>query len=106
MAWDEESGLGAIVICDSEDAIEAIRGREFDDEVHSDSFKWKSGAVGSDGVMGDVGTGCKNLGGLTGGTATDKGGDIVLHVGPPVVSRKEKAGFKNTGVTGGGGVMV
>ena len=94
------------MICDSEDTIEAIGGQEFDDEVHSNGFKWKSGAVSSDGVMGDVGMGCKNLGGLTGGAAADKGGDIVLHVGPPVVFHKEKAGFKNTRVTGGGGVMV
>ena len=56
--------------------------------------------------MGNAGVGCKNLGGLIGGTVVDKGGDIVLHVGPPVVFRKKKAGFKNTGVTGGGGVMV
>ena len=81
------------MVHDGEDAIEAVREQEFDDEVHSDSLKGEGGMVGSDGAVGDVGARRVDLGGLAGGASTDKGGDKVFHVRPPVVLCKEKTSF-------------
>ena len=93
VAGNEDSGFRTVMIHDGEDAIEAVGKWEFDDEVHGDSFKGEGGVVGGDRVVRDVGARRINLGGLAGGATTDKGGDKVLHMGPPVVFREEKASF-------------
>ena len=60
------------MVCDGEDAVKAIRKREFDNEVHRDSVEGGGGVVGSDRVVRDVGMRHKSLGGLAGGATVDK----------------------------------
>ena len=93
MAGNEDGSFRTVMVRDGEDAVEAVRKREFDNEVHGDSFKGEGSVVGGDGAVRDAGERRINLGGLTGGATADKGGDKVLHVGPPVVFCKEKASF-------------
>ena len=94
------------MVHDGEDAVKAIEKWEFDNEVHGDSLKGEGSAVGDDRVVGDVGVSCNNLGGLAGGAPTDKRGDKVLHVGPPVVLCDEKASFQYTRVACCGGIVI
>ena len=39
IAWDENGGLGAVVVRHSEDGIVAFRGRQFGNKVQCDGFK-------------------------------------------------------------------
>ena len=94
------------MVSDSENAIKTLGRWEFDDKIHGDGLKEKGSAVGGNRIVGHVGVGHKGLSGLASGTTADKGGDKVLHMGPPVVLCKKKTGFKNAGVARGGGVMV
>ena len=106
MAGNEDSGFRAVVVCNGEDAIKSVREREFNNEVHGDSFKGEGSVVGGDGAMQDMGARGISFGGLTGGATPDEGGDKGLHVGPPVILGDEKAGFEDAGVTRGGGIVV
>ena len=94
------------MVRNGEDAVKAIGKWELDDEVHSYGVKGEGGAIGGDGEVRDAGASHNNLGGLAGGATADKGGDKVLHVGPPVVLCEEKTSFQDTGVTGGGGIVI
>ena len=94
------------MVCDDEDAVKTVRGWEFDNEVHGDGFKREGGMISGDRVVRYMGVSCEGLGGLAGGTALDKGGDEVLHVGPPVVFGEEKTSFQDARVTCCGRVMI
>ena len=106
VAGNEDGSFRAVMVRDSEDAVKAIRKREFNDEVHGDGFEGEGGVIGGDRAVRDVGVRGIDLGGLAGGATMDKGGDKVLHMGPPVVFHKEKAGFQNARVARGGGIMI
>jgi hypothetical protein len=106
VAGDEDGGLQAIMVRDSEDAIKAVGKWELDDEVHGDGFKGEGSAVSGDRVVRNVGARRVNLSGLAGGATADKGGDKVLHMGPPVVFHKEKTSFQDARVAHGGGVVI
>ena len=94
------------MVHNGEDAIKSIGEREFNDEIHSDRFKWKGGAVGGDGAVRDTGARGISFSGLTGGATPDEGGDKGFHVGPPVILGNEEAGFEDAGVTCGVGIVV
>ena len=94
------------MVSDREDAVKTGGGREFDDKVHGDSFEREGSVCNRDRAMGNVGPGSEWLTGLAGGAAMDEGGDEVLHVGPPVVSCKEVASFKDARVAGSWQVVV
>ena len=106
MARDENSSLRTVVIRDGEDAVEAIGERKLNNEIHSDGLEGEGGVVGCDGAVGDTGARGVDLGGLTGGAASDVGGDKGLHVGPPVILGDEETGFEDAWVAGGGGIVV
>ena len=106
MAGNKNSSFRAVMVRDSEDAVKAVGKQEFNNEVHGNCFEWEGGAVGGNGAMQDAGARGIDLGGLTGGTTTDEGGDKVLHVGPPVIIGEEKAGFEDARVAHGGGIVV
>ena len=106
MARDKNSRFRAVVVRDGEDAVKAVGEGELNDKVHSDGFEWEGGAVSGDGAVRDTGARGVSFGGLTGGASSDEGGDKVFHVGPPVVFGDKKAGFKDTRVTCGGGIVV
>ena len=106
VAGNENGSFRAVMVGNGEDAVKAVREREFNNEVHGDGFKREGGAVGCDGAVGNAGARGSGFGGLAGGATADEGGDKGLHMGPPIVLGNEKAGFKDAGVTGGGGVMV
>ena len=103
---DENSSLGAIVIRDGKDAVEAVGEWEFNDEVHGNGFEGEGGAVSCDGAVRDTGARGIDFCGLTNGATTDEGGDEGFHVGPPVVLGDEEAGFEDAGVARGGGIVV
>ena len=94
------------MVCDSEDAVKAVRKWEFNNEVHRDGFKREGCMVGSDGVVRDAGVSHSRFGGLAGGATANKRGDEVLHVGPPVVFGDKETSFHDTRVTHCGGIMV
>ena len=106
VAGNKNSSFQAVMVRDSEDAVKAVRKREFNDEVHGNGVKGESGAVSSDGAVWDVGARGIDLGGLAGGASTDKGGDEGLHVGPPVIFGEEKASFEDARVACSGGIVV
>ena len=106
MAGNKNSSFRAVVVRNSEDAVKAIGKWEFNNEVHGNGCKWEGGAVGGNGTVRDAGARGIDLGGLTGGTTMDEGGDEVLHVGPPVIFGKEKASFEDARVARSGGIMV
>ena len=106
MTGDKKGGFEAVVVCHCEDAVEAVRGRELDNEVHGDGFKGEGSVCNGDGIMGNVRSSSELFGGLAGGAAADEGRDEVLHMGPPVVFCKEVASFEDAGVTGCWRVMV
>ena len=106
VAGNENGSFRAVVVRDGEDAVEAIGKWKLNDEIHSNGFKRKGGAVGGNGAVWDMGTRGIGLSGLTGGAAADEGGDEVLHVGPPVVVGEEEASFKDTRVTRGRGIVI
>jgi hypothetical protein len=106
MTGDENGSLRAVVIRDSEDAVEAVGEWKLNDEVHGNSFKGEGGAVGRDGAVRDAGARSIDFGGLASGAATDEGGDEGLHVGPPVIFGNKEAGFEDAGVAHGRGIMV
>ena len=106
VAGDEDGSFRAVMVGDGEDAVEAVREWEFDNEIHGDSLKGEGGAVGRDGAMGNTGSRGNGLGGLTGGTTVDERGDKGFHMGPPVIFGDEEAGFEDAGVACGGGIMV
>ena len=94
------------MVSNGEDAVEAVRKRELNNEIHGDGFKGEGGAVGRDGAVGNTRARGNGFGGLAGGTTSDERGDKGFHVGPPIVLGKEKASFEDAGVTCGGGIMV
>jgi hypothetical protein len=106
MAGDKNGGFRAVVVCDGENAVEAVRKWELNDEIHSNGLKREGSVVGCDRAVRNAGARGIDFGGLTGGASADKGGDEVLHVGPPVILGDEEAGFEGAGVTCGGGIMV
>ena len=106
VAGNKNSSFRAVMVRDSEDAVKAIGKREFDNEVHGNGFEWEGGAVGGNEAVWDAGVRGIDLGGLTGGATTDKGGDEGLHVGPPVILGEEKAGFEDARVARSGGIVV
>ena len=106
VAGNENGGFRAIVVCNGEDAIKAVRKREFDDEIHGDGFKRKGGMVGRDGAVRDAGARGGDFGGLAGGATPNEGGDKGFHVGPPVILGKKEASFEDAGVACCGGIMV
>ena len=106
VAGNKKSSFRAVVVRDSEDAVKAVRKREFNDEVHGNGLEGEGGAVGGNGAVRDTGARGIDFGGLTGGAATNEGGDEGLHVGPPVVLGEEKASFEDARVARGGGIVV
>ena len=106
VAGDEDGSFRAVMVGNGEDAVEAVREWELNNEIHGDGFKGEGGAVGRDGAVGNMGARGTGCGGLTGGATSDERGDKGLHVGPPIVFGEEKASFEGAGVTCGGGVMV
>ena len=94
------------MVCNGEDAIEAVREQEFNDKIHSDGFEWKGSMVGGDRAVWN--TGARGIGfrGLTGGATPDEGGDKGFHVGPPVILGDKKASFEDARVTCSGGIVV
>ena len=106
VAGNEDGSFQAVMVCDSEDAVKTVGKREFNNEVHGDSFDGEGGASGGDRAVRDTGVRGIDLGGLAGGATTDEGGDKVLHVGPPVIFREEKASFQNARVACGGGIVI
>ena len=103
---DKNSSFRAVVICDGEDAVEAVGEGEFNNEIHGDGFEGKGGAVGRDGAVGNAGSRGIGFGGLTGGASADKRGDKGFHMGPPVVLSDEETGLEDAGVACGGGIVV
>ena len=106
VAGNEDSSFRAVVVGDSEDAVEAVGEWKFNDEIHCDGFKGEGGAVGRDGAVGNAGARGNGFGGLAGGTTADERGDKGFHMGPPVILGDEEAGFEDAGVACGGGIMV
>ena len=106
MAGTENGSFRAVMVRHGEDAVKAIREREFNDKIHGDGFKGEGGAVGRDRAVGNAGARGNGFGGLTGGATADEGGDKGFHMGPPIILGDKKAGFEYAWVTCGGGVMV
>ena len=94
------------MVCNGQDAVEALGERELNDKVHSDGFEGKGGTVSGNGTVRDTGAGGIGFSGLAGGAALDEGGDKGFHVGPPVILGDKKAGFEDTGVACGKGIVV
>ena len=106
VAGNEDGSFRAVMVGNGEDAVEAVREWELDNEIHGNSFKGEGGAISRDGAMGNAGTRSNGFGGLTGSAAMDEGGDKGFHVGPPVIFGNKEAGFEDAGVACGGGIMV
>ena len=94
------------MVGDGEDAVKSGGERELNDKIHGNSFEGEGGAVGRDRTVRDAGARGNGFGGLAGGTSSDEGGDEGFHMGPPIVLGDEKAGFEDTRVSCGGGIMV
>ena len=106
VAGNENGSFQAVMVGNGEDTVKAVGEWEFNDEIHGDGGEGEGGAVGRYGAVGNTGAGGNGFCGLTGGATSDEGGDKGFHVGPPIILGDEKAGFKDAGVTCGGGVMV
>ena len=50
VAWDEDGGLGAVVVCYSEDGIVTLGDWQFGDEVQCDGFEGQCVDFWGDGV--------------------------------------------------------
>jgi hypothetical protein len=87
------------MVCDGENQVKSLRGRQLSDKVHSDDLEWLGLWRGVYGLQRCFGWLIVDLMSLTIPTPTHIVHDIPLQVGPPVASFHEVGGPTDARVT-------